>query len=273
MIARGLAGFLFLLLALAVPEARALPPVPADSNGDRRSELLWRAVPPATGVSWWIVNGATVIASAYHEAGQEWQVAAAADVTGDGKSDLVWRRASDGAAFLWVLDGTTPTAFVDIGIAGGYQWELAGAGDLDGDGDADLVWRKSDGLVWTWLMQAGAIASQQSFLGLDPGWPIRAVADMDGDGKADLVFHQAITGEVVVWFMDGQVVRGASIAGALPPAEWTLAAAADANGDGRADLVWRHTDGSLYFWKLDGAAVSAMQPLPDPGATWALTGP
>jgi hypothetical protein len=47
----------------------------------------------------------------------------------------------------------------------------------------------------------------------------------------------------------------------------------DFDGDGRADLVWRHTDGSLYFWKLDGAAVSAMQPLPDPGATWALTGP
>jgi hypothetical protein len=267
MIARSRAAILFLLLAVAVLDARALPPVPADSNGDRTSELVWRG---STGVSWWFMNGATVTASAYHEVGPGWHVSAAADVTGDGKSDLVWRRNGDGATFLWVLDGMAPTAFADIGIVGDYRWVLAGAGDVDGDGDADLVWQNWDGLVKIWLMQGGAIASQAPYGGLDQGWKVRAVADMDGDGKADLVFHQGTTGEVVVWFMDGLAVRGASIAGILPSTEWTLDAAADANGDGKADLVWRHASGDTWVWLMDGASFVSGASLGNPGTAWKI---
>jgi hypothetical protein len=47
----------------------------------------------------------------------------------------------------------------------------------------------------------------------------------------------------------------------------------DYDGDGKVDLVWRHTDGTTYLWKMNGAAVSAFQPVLNPGGTWDIVAP
>ena len=35
---------------------------------------------------------------------------------------------------------------------------------------------------------------------------------------------------------------------------WSIVATGDHNGDGKADLVWRHGDGSIGIWLMNGAA-------------------
>jgi hypothetical protein len=72
-------------------------------------------------------------------------------------------------------------------------------------------------------------------------------------------------------------MRGAAIAGAGalgdPGPAWTVQSIADLDGDTRADLVWRHTDGTAFLWRMNGAAVAAYLPLPNPGGTWQLAAP
>ncbi|HQW37367.1 MAG TPA: CHRD domain-containing protein [Usitatibacteraceae bacterium] len=246
------------------------PLVHADTNDDRKSDLVWREAPPATGLSWWTMNGAALSGANYYDVPPEWVVVDAADVTGDGKSDLVWRNTANGFTFLWALNGLAPSAYFSLGVLDPAVWTLAGAGDLDRDGRADLVWRNADGTIYAWLMNGGAIAGQGVVANPGTDWVLADIADMDGDNKADLVFRHATTGQVYVWLMDGTAIAGSGSAGTVPPADWSLVAAADFSGDGKADLLWRHTSGDTWVWLMDGTAFVSGGSIGNPGLAWSI---
>ncbi|MBX3717763.1 MAG: Ig-like domain repeat protein, partial [Burkholderiales bacterium] len=126
-----------------------------DAGADGKSDLFWRTAAPGTGLSWWMMNGASATAANYHDVDPAWQIADVGDLDGDGKADLVWRRASDGATYLWLLDGFAFKGFADLGVLDPAAWSLAGTGDLNGDGKDDVVWRGADGTVYAWLMNGG----------------------------------------------------------------------------------------------------------------------
>jgi hypothetical protein len=239
-----------------------------DVNADRRADLFWREPPPAAGLSWWTMNGSAATGANYHEVDPAWQVADVGDFDGDGRNDLVWRRASDGATYLWTLDGLGFKGFFDLGILDPAQWALAGAADLSGDGKADIVWRGADGTVYAWLMNGGAIASQGVIANPGPQWVIADLADMDGDGKADIVFRNAGDGGVFVFLMNGLSIASGGYLGAVDPAQWTLAGAADFDGDLRADLLWRHATGDTWVWLMDGVAFRSAAGIGNPGTSW-----
>jgi len=165
--------------------------------------------------------------------------------------------------------GTAPAAkklatnvVVTIGGVGGtftITTEAHTRSDLSGDGKSDLVWRNtSTGAVNAWLMNGLAFLPGTGAIGTVPvgQWVIRGVGDFDGDGKADILWHNTVTGDVNIWFMNGaQIKAGSGTVSNLPASQWQFAGIGDVNGDGKSDIVWRNiASGDVYVWLMNGLA-------------------
>ena len=103
--------------------------MPADFNGDCKSDILWQN---DNGMAGDVDDGrphATSAAPCRAVVGPTWHVIAAADFGGDGKSDILWQNDS-GLPSIWTMDGTTDT-------------------DGIGQGDEILLYVSADGTTVT----------------------------------------------------------------------------------------------------------------------------
>jgi PKD repeat protein len=80
--------------------------------------------------------------------------------------------------------------------------------------------------------------------------------DVNGDGRSDLIWHNAQSGLLNVWFMNGTTISG-SFAQAISPL-CTPRAIGDLNGDGRADVVWVCSDSGVYLWQSTGSSFTQL---------------
>jgi len=147
-----------LLLALTSSALLAQGPIPADFNGDGKSDLVWRNV--QTGENQiWFMDGATQIGTGTLPSVPDlnWRLAAVADLNADGKPDLLWRNYATGDNMIWYLDGVTQIGTDTLPPIGDLHWALVGAGDFNGDGNPDLVWRNvQTGENQIWFMNGPA---------------------------------------------------------------------------------------------------------------------
>lgn len=142
-------------------------------------------------------------------------------------------------------------------------------GDASGDGRAELFWRElppSGGVSW-WTM-AGAVPTASSHFIVPAEWRIAATGDFDGDGKSDLLWQRAGDGALYLWRLDGLGIASGHDMGSVDGRAWTIAGAADIDGDFRSDLVWRGIDGTLFAWKMSGAAITDARPVGIAGLEW-----
>lgn len=86
-----------------------------------------------------------------------------------------------------------------------------------------------------------------------PDWAQPATRDFNLDARSDILWRNQVSGEVVLWTMNGaSATSTAPVGGSL---DWTVAATGDFDGDGRADIVWRHTQGASVVWLMNGSTV------------------
>ena len=76
-----------------------------------------------------------------------------ADFDGDGKADVLLQN-DNGAAALWLMDGTAIKAGGQFNIAGTQNiapsWHIVGARDMNADGHADILWENDNGAAAVW---------------------------------------------------------------------------------------------------------------------------
>jgi hypothetical protein len=181
----------------------------ADFDGDGRADLVWRhALTNHTLL--WLMDGDSIksMSTVWPTVDANWQIGAAADLDRDGRADLVWRNRTTGANFVWYMNGSQlreAQALVSVADLG---WKLAGAGDLDGDDRPELVFRHDDGRTLAWFLGDRGTIRLTAPIGTPIGapWSLEAVADIDTDGRADLVWRNAASGQIVVWFLNGEQV-------------------------------------------------------------------
>lgn len=105
----------------------------------------------------------------------------------------------------------------------------------------------------------------------------------NSDKKPDLFWHQLVTGDLVLWYMDGvSQASGVSLTNpsGLPikvdPAAWRAVGMGDLNADRKPDLLWRHqVSGDLFVWFLDGTAFargSYLTPSQSVDTNWQIRG-
>ena len=183
----------------------------------------------------------------------------------DPRPSLFWRHEQTGELFTWHLSGinVVDTRPLSIPASPDTNWKIVGTGDLNGDGSTDLVWRHANGGLAAWFLLNNWVI-QTSFLSIsavtDVNWRLAGVGDTDGDGRADLVWQHA-NGTLAIWFMNGTQVTRTNLLGipVVSDTAWQIAAVGDINNDRRADLVWRHRDGWIATWLLQGTAVIGTQ--------------
>jgi hypothetical protein len=129
-------------------------------------------------------------ASAVNELGTASQavLAGIADFDGNGSEDIAWR-ASTGALVLWMMDGGSLSATVEVALESGYQ--PLGAGDFDGDGAAEFVLRGPDGHGYGVHPLAAQPQLEATDLDDVVFWNAVGAADLDQDGSEELVLAMA----------------------------------------------------------------------------------
>jgi VCBS repeat protein len=188
-----------------------------DLNGDGFADLVWQNTSDGR-VAVWVMHGTMLLTFGvvnYIPVASQWHIRGVGDVNGDGRADLVWQH-DTGLLAVWLMDGFNVTAgsMLSVPSVADTNWVIAGAGDVNGDGTADLVWQnKASGALGVWYLNGATVMATKSLsipTAPDLNWKIHGVGDVNGDAKADLLWLNESTGEVGVWYLDGNVVTGYS---------------------------------------------------------------
>jgi hypothetical protein len=215
----------------------------------------------------------------------DWKIVGTHDFNGDRGTDILWRHEVSGENVLWYMNGLalesgtflTPPALADV------DWKMAGTGDFNLDGRPDIAWHhRVSGQVVFWYMNgatlvAGAFTTPSALP--DTQWRLVGAADFNADHRPDLLWHHQVSGEIVLWLMDGATLVAGTFTTppSLPDAGWKLVATGDYNDDFKPDLLWRHAvSGQNAVWFMDGATMTGGTLTTPPALAdldWRIVGP
>lgn len=141
------------------------------------------------------------------------------------------------------------------------------AGDFNGDSKPEIIWQNANtpGTVVAWFLNGLAFSSSTVMINdltVPAGWIPVAEADFNGDGKADILWHNELTGQILLFVMNGTTKVAEQAIGAADPA-WHIMGAADFNGDGHPDILWQnYASGQLFIWFMtsNNGVASTMNP-------------
>jgi hypothetical protein len=208
--------------------------------------------------------------------------AAAADFNADGKPDLLWRNDTMGQNAVWYLDGAAFVSQALLPTRADTRWAIGLVADLNQDGRPDVVWRNgATGQNWVWHLDGLTILDEATLpTESNGGWdlvgprrrPLVVPWDFNRNGQPDLLWRNVVTGQNVVWYMDGLAFLSQTLLSTAPDTSWQIAFVADFDGDRQAELVWRNsTTGENVIRHLSGRASAAVDVLPTvPNADWVI---
>ena len=143
------------------------------------------------------------------------------------------------------LSGAVNAPLVDSQATGTIR-ERRGGDDFNGDGKTDLVWRHAvSGQNVVWFINGvnqitGTFTNPSTFP--DTNWQIVGTNDFNSDAKADFLWRHVVSGENVVWFMNGvNLITGTFLTpSALADVDWRMVGTGDFNQDSKPDILWQH---------------------------------
>jgi hypothetical protein len=257
--------------------------IPYDFSRDGNSDLLWRNSVSGQ-VLLWKMAGSDY--SAFQTisptiADSSWQIVGQGDFNADGKADILWRNASSGQTLVWFMDGTTFSSFQNITpTIADPNWKIVAVGDFNSDSKPDILWRNSStGQTVVWQMDGTTFSNFTTITPTiaDASWKIVGTGDFDGDGKTDLLWRNSVSGQAVVWLMNGTTFSSfQTLSPTVTDASWSIVGAADLTGDNKPDIIWRSsTTGQNVLWTMDGTTFTSFKyitpAIADP--TWNIVGP
>ena len=273
--------------------------VKGDLDRDGRVDLLLDNLASDAHQAWTMSRELRVAAVAIspNADGPDWRVSAVDDFDTNGnrreRDDLVFRNAATGELQFWLMNGTSRTSVASLTGAQppAVEWQLTAAADFNQDGKADLLWRNAATqklMVWTMNGTAytGTITPSPD-QAVDGNWGCVAALDVNKDGATDLLWYNSTTGKIVIWYMNGSVVRVTGKFAEPPNAgdnNWKVLAAGDysrvaAPNLDSVDLVWRNeTSGKMVLWYMDtffirvGGGFTSPES-PQPALGWSVAGP
>jgi Subtilase family/FG-GAP-like repeat/FG-GAP repeat len=155
----------------------------------------------------------------------------------------------------------------------------SGHSDFNHDCLSDLLWqqRATTGQLVSWSMNGltriGAVLFSPSGVA-DLNWKVAGVGDFNNDGKPDVLWQHQVTGQLIVWLMDGTTMTSAVFPNPdhSDVLSWKVVAVEDFDRDGNPDLLWQKDDDkSLLVWFMTGTTrvrASFITPTTPDDMTW-----
>ena len=212
----------------------------SDFNFDKRTDILWYNESTGESQIWYmnpsghrLEGRATVFGLDGKPAfiGPPFSIVGAEDMNGDGYADIIWHNAQSGETQIWYMNSRNlsdrGTVLWEDGVKAalvGLPWRIVSSGDFNRDGRQDLLWHnEQSGETQIWHMNGHRLTGRGTVLGengapvfIGPPFSIRMAADFNTDGFADILWHNAQTGELQLWMMNGrQVARRQTVDAAL----------------------------------------------------------
>jgi hypothetical protein len=194
-----------------------------------------------------------------------------------GSGTNIWWSNAAGDLTVWLMNSGAIVGEQTI-APGNPTWHIQGTGDFDGNGLGDILWRDDNGQVAIHYMAGSEVAARGFPGGEDPSWywKVQGVGDFDGDGRSDVLWRDA-NGQLAIWFkgeMEGAAFPGYSNVPWPVELAWEVTGVGDFDGDRRADILWRHTNGEVAIWNMDGG-LRVGESLPggqEAGPSWSIQG-
>jgi hypothetical protein len=230
-------------------------------------DMLWRNPTNGTIEAWAVSSGAQVSHSTFalNLADTNWTMSGIGDLDGDGcRDDVFWRHASSGSNVIWFND-VTGSGVATVGGSSlpnvpDSEWQIQGVGDFDQDGfqDDPMWFNPASQAMVVWYLDHGQ-ATGSSWINVSgsmgAGWQVGGIGQFDSQGKKDdILWRNSITGDNVIWLMDGVTPQSGTFLYNIPDQNWQIGGVADLDDDGLAnDIVWHHSSsGTTNIWYLDG---------------------
>jgi ribosomal silencing factor RsfS len=172
------------------------------------------------------------------------------DFDGNGTTDILWRRGDTGEVAVWLMNGSTRSAYSLGSVT--TDWEIVDIANFDGNTTDDILWRHTGtGEVVSWLMN-GFTKTVHSYGNVPLVWEIVSVGQFDADNSTDdILWRRGDTGEVAVWLMNGSTRSAYSLGGVTT--DWEIVDIANFDGNTTDDILWRHTGtGAVVSWLMNG---------------------
>lgn len=256
-------------------------PSRSDFNGDGKFDLLWQNQTTGQLIAWHM-NGAAVVASQYLNPSSvpvEWKLRGSGDFNGDGKPDLVWQNTTTGQVIYYLMDGVMSFAVGSFSQSSvDPTWQIASVRDMDGDARPDILWNNmSTGQVLCWYLNGPTIV-RTGWLNANPladaNWKLRGTGDFAGSAQPDLVWQHELTGQPLLWVMNGNTASSAMAMPSPGAGDWKIRSIGDANVDGSTDLIFENsTTGVVVIWAMQGTSVFSGPVVGTVDPTWKISAP
>ncbi len=94
--------------------------------------------------------------------------------------------------------------------------------------------------------------------------------DFNGDSQSDILWQNTLTGQRVLWLMDGVNYAGYVDLGIMP-VDWQIAGTGDFNGDSQSDILWQNTTtGQRVVWLMNGTNYAGSVDLGTVDPSWEI---
>ena len=178
------------------------------------------------------------------------------------------------------LGGKSPSASVTVFVSSHTSNIL----DFNGDGKKDILWQNTvTGELAVWFMNGinmTNVAMLNPSKPVESNWNLVDTGDFNGDGKTDILWQNSVTGDLVVWYMNGINLTGIAtlnpINAGAGNTTWKAIAVGNFGGPSGNDILWQNSvTEDLVVWQMYGVNMIDVVPLipSKPGApNWKFVG-
>jgi subtilisin-like proprotein convertase family protein len=247
-------------------------PAPAGPYGSSLSQ--WNNTEPDGTWNLFIVDDVEDEAGNIGNWGLEISTVEKGDFNRDAYPDLLWRHDTSGENVLWYMENnalytgefTNPPVLTDV------RWKMVGTHDFNGDRRTDILWRhNTSGENVMWFMDKNTIVSG-TFTNppalVDLNWQMAGTGDFNGDAKPDILWRHDVSGENVVWFMNGNtLVSGTFLSPpSFPDTNWKMVGTGYFDPGVQLDILWwNQASGQLAVWFMNGITLTGGELTTPPG--------
>jgi subtilisin-like proprotein convertase family protein len=241
-------------------------PAPAGPHGNTLSR--WNNTSPRGTWNLWVLDDFSTAAGSIADWALEITTVEKGDFNRDARTDLLWRHDTSGENVLWYMEGTTlfTGEFTHPPVLTDVRWKMVGTHDFNGDGRTDILWRHTtSGENVMWFMDKntllGGTFTNPSALA-DVNWQMAGTGDFNGDAKPDVLWRHDVSGQMVVWFMNGHTLVGGGFT--IPSAaatDWKIVGTGYFDAGAQLDvLVWHQVSGNLGIWYMNAITIVSVGP-------------